>query len=74
MSIRCTAFVCSQLEKVLQQGDIGECAEPYMVFKESDAAKVRPTISCPISFIHLIPILGAVQTYFIHFKFMAFVE
>lgn len=31
----------SQLEKVLQQGDIGECAEPYMVFKESDAAKVR---------------------------------
>lgn len=30
-----------QLEKVLQQGDIGECAEPYMVFKESDAAKVR---------------------------------
>lgn len=33
--------VCLQLEKVLQQGDIGECAEPYMVFKESDAAKVR---------------------------------
>lgn len=32
--------VCFQLEKVLQQGDIGECAEPYMVFKESDAAKV----------------------------------
>jgi hypothetical protein len=32
---------CPQLEKVLQQGDIGECAEPYMVFKESDAAKVR---------------------------------
>lgn len=31
----------SQLEKVLQQGDIGECAEPYMIFKESDAAKVR---------------------------------
>lgn len=34
-------FFCEQLEKVLQQGDIGECAEPYMVFKESDAAKVR---------------------------------
>ena len=33
--------LCQQLEKVLQQGDIGECAEPYMVFKESDAAKVR---------------------------------
>lgn len=32
--------LCLQLEKVLQQGDIGECAEPYMVFKESDAAKV----------------------------------
>uniref|UniRef100_A0A8C8G7J9 Dedicator of cytokinesis 7 n=1 Tax=Oncorhynchus tshawytscha TaxID=74940 RepID=A0A8C8G7J9_ONCTS len=27
------------IQKVLQQGDIGECAEPYMVFKESDAAK-----------------------------------
>ncbi len=33
-------MLCLQLEKVLQQGDIGECAEPYMVFKESDAAKV----------------------------------
>ena len=22
--------LCFQLEKVLQQGDIGECAEPYM--------------------------------------------
>lgn len=33
-------LLCPQLEKVLQQGDIGECAEPYMVFKESDAAKV----------------------------------
>uniref|UniRef100_A0A4W5PYW0 Dedicator of cytokinesis 7 n=1 Tax=Hucho hucho TaxID=62062 RepID=A0A4W5PYW0_9TELE len=32
-------FLVIQLEKVLQQGDIGECAEPYMVFKESDAAK-----------------------------------
>lgn len=29
-----------QLEKVLQQGDIGECAEPYMILKEADAAKV----------------------------------
>uniref|UniRef100_A0A6Q2ZMA1 Dedicator of cytokinesis 7 n=1 Tax=Esox lucius TaxID=8010 RepID=A0A6Q2ZMA1_ESOLU len=27
------------IQKVLQQGDIGECAEPYMVFKEADAAK-----------------------------------
>ncbi|XP_046704171.1 dedicator of cytokinesis protein 7 isoform X21 [Silurus meridionalis] len=32
-------FLVIKLEKVLQQGDIGECAEPYMVFKESDAAK-----------------------------------
>lgn len=30
-----------QLEKVLQQGDIGECCEPYMVMKEADTAKVR---------------------------------
>ncbi|MEJ1282732.1 hypothetical protein NN561_013694 [Cricetulus griseus] len=29
-----------KLEKVLQQGDIGECAEPYMIFKEADATKV----------------------------------
>lgn len=28
-----------QLEKVLQQGDISECCEPYMVMKEVDAAK-----------------------------------
>uniref|UniRef100_A0A8C4V9B0 Dedicator of cytokinesis 7 n=1 Tax=Falco tinnunculus TaxID=100819 RepID=A0A8C4V9B0_FALTI len=32
-------FLVIKLEKVLQQGDIGECAEPYMIFKESDAAK-----------------------------------
>uniref|UniRef100_A0A7N8XWC5 Dedicator of cytokinesis 7 n=1 Tax=Mastacembelus armatus TaxID=205130 RepID=A0A7N8XWC5_9TELE len=32
-------FLVIKLEKVLQQGDIGECAEPYMVFKEADAAK-----------------------------------
>lgn len=37
----CTIF---QLEKVLQQGDIGECCEPYMVMKESDSTKVmEPT-------------------------------
>lgn len=29
-----------QLEKVLQQGDIGECCEPYMVIKDSDSVKV----------------------------------
>ncbi|RXM98866.1 Dedicator of cytokinesis protein 7 [Acipenser ruthenus] len=32
-------FLVIKLEKVLQQGDVGECAEPYMVFKESDTAK-----------------------------------
>ena len=29
-----------QLEKVLQQGDIGDCCEPYMIMKESDSSKV----------------------------------
>ncbi|KAM8931057.1 dedicator of cytokinesis protein 7 isoform 1-T1 [Pelodytes ibericus] len=32
-------FLVIKLEKVLQQGDIGECAEPYMIFKETDTAK-----------------------------------
>uniref|UniRef100_A0A8C5CJV4 Dedicator of cytokinesis protein 7-like n=1 Tax=Gadus morhua TaxID=8049 RepID=A0A8C5CJV4_GADMO len=32
-------FLVIKLEKVLQQGDIGECCEPYMVMKESDSAK-----------------------------------
>ncbi|XP_031430858.1 dedicator of cytokinesis protein 7 isoform X20 [Clupea harengus] len=32
-------FLVIKLEKVLQQGDIGECAEPYMVFKEADNTK-----------------------------------
>uniref|UniRef100_A0A670ZWZ7 Dedicator of cytokinesis protein 7 n=1 Tax=Pseudonaja textilis TaxID=8673 RepID=A0A670ZWZ7_PSETE len=32
-------FLVIKLEKVLQQGDIGECAEPYMIMKEVDAAK-----------------------------------
>ncbi|XP_054859895.1 dedicator of cytokinesis protein 6 [Eublepharis macularius] len=32
-------FLVIKLEKVLQQGDIGECCEPYMVMKEMDAAK-----------------------------------
>ena len=33
-------LLASQLEKVLQQGDISECCEPYMVMKEADTAKV----------------------------------
>lgn len=36
-----SAVFVFQLEKVLQQGDIGECCEPYMVMKESDSTKVR---------------------------------
>lgn len=41
--LMCIFFVCLcvfQLEKVLQQGDIGECCEPYMVIKDSDSVKV----------------------------------
>lgn len=38
----CTSLAppAPQLEKVLQQGDISECCEPYMVMKEVDTAKV----------------------------------
>ncbi|KAM6957051.1 dedicator of cytokinesis protein 7 [Aplochiton taeniatus] len=32
-------FLVIKLEKVLQQGDIGDCCEPYMVMKESDSSK-----------------------------------
>lgn len=32
-------FLVIKLEKVLQQGDISECCEPYMVMKEADTAK-----------------------------------
>uniref|UniRef100_A0AAY4C7T2 Dedicator of cytokinesis 6 n=1 Tax=Denticeps clupeoides TaxID=299321 RepID=A0AAY4C7T2_9TELE len=32
-------FLVIKLEKVLQQGDIGDCCEPYMVMKESDSTK-----------------------------------
>ncbi|XP_076977876.1 dedicator of cytokinesis protein 6 isoform X1 [Tamandua tetradactyla] len=32
-------FLVIKLEKVLQQGDIGECCEPYMVMREVDTAK-----------------------------------
>lgn len=37
-------FHVFQLEKVLQQGDIGECCEPYMVIKDSDSSKVTEPI------------------------------
>ncbi|XP_069915195.1 dedicator of cytokinesis protein 6 isoform X3 [Oryctolagus cuniculus] len=32
-------FLVIKLEKILQQGDISECCEPYMLMKEADAAK-----------------------------------
>ncbi|XP_053147840.1 dedicator of cytokinesis protein 6 isoform X4 [Hemicordylus capensis] len=32
-------FLVIKLEKVLQQGDISECCDPYMVMKEMDALK-----------------------------------
>ncbi|KAK2497729.1 hypothetical protein MC885_014480 [Smutsia gigantea] len=32
-------FLVIKLEKVLQQGDISECCEPYMVMKDVDTAK-----------------------------------
>uniref|UniRef100_A0A8I6ANH8 Dedicator of cytokinesis 6 n=1 Tax=Rattus norvegicus TaxID=10116 RepID=A0A8I6ANH8_RAT len=32
-------FLVVKLEKVLQQGDISECCEPYMVMKEADTVK-----------------------------------
>ncbi|XP_048475857.1 dedicator of cytokinesis protein 7-like [Rhincodon typus] len=34
----------SGIEKVLQQGDIAECAEPYLVMKESESAKNKDKI------------------------------
>ncbi|KAJ7993970.1 hypothetical protein DPEC_G00261100 [Dallia pectoralis] len=32
-------YLVIKIEKVLQQGEIGDCAEPYMVMKESESAK-----------------------------------
>ncbi|KAJ8285221.1 hypothetical protein GJAV_G00023710 [Gymnothorax javanicus] len=32
-------YLVIKIEKVLQQGEISDCAEPYIVMKESDAAK-----------------------------------
>ncbi|XDV48898.1 hypothetical protein PO909_018249 [Leuciscus waleckii] len=34
-------YLVIKIEKVLQQGEIGDCAEPYMVLRESDATKNR---------------------------------
>ncbi|XP_075453556.1 dedicator of cytokinesis protein 8 isoform X2 [Ascaphus truei] len=37
-------YLVVKIEKVLQQGEIGECAEPYMVLKESDGGKTKEKI------------------------------
>ncbi|KAM4677332.1 dedicator of cytokinesis protein 6 isoform 2-T2 [Discoglossus pictus] len=37
-------YLVIKLEKVLQQGDIGECCEPYMVLKESDSSKNKEKV------------------------------
>lgn len=39
-----------QIEKVLQQGEISECSEPYMVLKETEGGKVssRSFVNCLI--------------------------
>ncbi|XP_040202409.1 dedicator of cytokinesis protein 6 isoform X5 [Rana temporaria] len=37
-------YLVIKLEKVLQQGDIGDCCEPYMVLKESDGIKNKEKV------------------------------
>ncbi|XP_068092049.1 dedicator of cytokinesis protein 8 isoform X2 [Hyperolius riggenbachi] len=37
-------FLVVKIEKVLQQGEISECAEPYMVLKESEGGKTKEKI------------------------------
>ncbi|KAG8595679.1 hypothetical protein GDO81_001591 [Engystomops pustulosus] len=37
-------FLVVKIEKVLQQGEISDCAEPYMVLKESDGGKTKEKI------------------------------
>ncbi|XP_023378446.1 dedicator of cytokinesis protein 8 [Pteropus vampyrus] len=37
-------YLVVKIEKVLQQGEIGDCAEPYMVIKESDGGKGKEKI------------------------------
>lgn len=34
---------CFQIEKVLQQGEISDCADPYMSLRDSDSSKVLNT-------------------------------
>uniref|UniRef100_UPI00398F3272 dedicator of cytokinesis protein 8 isoform X2 n=1 Tax=Pristiophorus japonicus TaxID=55135 RepID=UPI00398F3272 len=37
-------YLVIKIEKVLQQGDIAECADPYLVMKESDSTKNKDKI------------------------------
>ncbi|CAJ0965907.1 unnamed protein product [Ranitomeya imitator] len=37
-------FLVVKIEKVLQQGEISDCAEPYMVLKDSDGGKSKEKI------------------------------
>ncbi|NXU04743.1 DOCK8 protein, partial [Buphagus erythrorhynchus] len=37
-------YLVIKIEKVLQQGEIGDCAEPYMVLKEGEAGKAKEKI------------------------------
>lgn len=37
-------YLVVKIEKVLQQGEIGDCAEPYMVIKESDGGKSKEKV------------------------------
>ncbi|XP_006881388.1 PREDICTED: dedicator of cytokinesis protein 8 isoform X1 [Elephantulus edwardii] len=37
-------YLVIKIEKVLQQGEIGECAEPYLVLKESDGGKSKDKV------------------------------
>ncbi|XP_075683845.1 dedicator of cytokinesis protein 8 isoform X2 [Rhinoderma darwinii] len=37
-------FLVVKIEKVLQQGEISDCAEPYMVLKDSDGVKTKEKI------------------------------
>uniref|UniRef100_A0A452HAJ7 Dedicator of cytokinesis 8 n=1 Tax=Gopherus agassizii TaxID=38772 RepID=A0A452HAJ7_9SAUR len=37
-------YLVVKIEKVLQQGEIGDCAEPYMVLKESEGGKSKEKV------------------------------
>ncbi|NXG40960.1 DOCK8 protein, partial [Psilopogon haemacephalus] len=37
-------YLVIKIEKVLQQGEIGDCAEPYMILKEGEAGKTKEKI------------------------------